>query len=165
MPFTFKAIVPHKFREETFATELNRAARLVEDGIVKDYNLGTKDWNTEVKFTHETTIDSRGVNIIVETDNEIYGYVHSGTRPHDIMPRNATRLRFQNTYSAKTMPGIIQSRRGGPSGDVVFSGGVRHPGFQGRFFTRLIKAKWTPAFQRQMDRAFQDAVKKSGHSI
>jgi hypothetical protein len=166
MPVIFKAIEPKKFKIDAFEEELRQAAKVVEQGILKDYKAGVRDWDTKVDFNAETAINPNGgISIAIDTDNEIYTYVHEGTGPHDIRPRNVRQLRFQNTYTAKTIPGVIQSRRGGPSGDFVFSGRVRHPGFPGRFFSKPIKAKWGPFFQRQIDRAFKSAVRKSGHEI
>lgn len=166
MRVIFKAIEPKKFKVEPFAEELAKAAAVAEKGILADYQKGTATWEHKVKFTSKTTINPNGgISIEVDTDDEIYTYVHEGTGPHFIRPRTAKRLRFQNTYTAKTVPGIIQSRRGGASGDVVFSQGVRNPGFPGRFFSRPIKAKWSPFLTRQMERALSIAVKKSGHAI
>lgn len=166
MPTVFKPILPAKFKVNGFVEELAIASRDVEKGMLKDYQAGVKTWNHKPDFTSKTVINMNGgISIEVSTEDEVYTYVHEGTGPHDIRPRRARRLRFQNTYTAKTIPGLIQSRSGGASGDVVYSRGVRHPGFPGRFFSKPIKAKWGPFFSRQIQRAFDKAVKKSGQSI
>ena len=166
MPIIFKAIKPSQFKIGDFVSELKEASRDVEKGMLKDYQAGVSSWNDKPTFTSKTTINPNGgISIEVTTEDEIYTYVHEGTRAHDIRPRQAKKLRFQNTYTAKTIPGVIQARGGGPSGDVVYSSGVRHPGFPGRFFSKPIKAKWGPFLIRQINRAIAKAAKKTGHSI
>jgi hypothetical protein len=106
-----------------------------------------------------------GVSIAVDTFDEIYEMVHEGTRPHLIRAKKKKTLKFQGTYSAKTTPGVIQSKSGGSSGPSLYRQVVRHPGFKGRNFTKPIFAKWRPFFERQMQRALDEGAKKSGHSI
>ena len=166
MPVIFKAIQPKAFKPQVFEEELTRAMRSVEAGIKKDYEAGVKDWDTKVEFNSQTTVNpGGGVSVSVDTDNEIYGFVHEGTGPHIIKPKKAKRLRFQGTYTAKTVPGVIQSRSGGPSGEVRFAGIVQHPGIKGRFFSKPIKKKWGPFMSRQVERALAKATKASGHGI
>lgn len=165
MPVIFKAIKPKPFKLQVFEQELRSAVKPVEAGILKDYKAGVKDWDTKVDFTSKTTTNSAGISVEVSTDNEIYQFVHEGTDPHLITAKKAKRLAFQGTYTAKTMPGVIQSRSGGPSGDVLFARTVQHPGFKGRFFSKPIKKKWGPFMERQISRALDTATKRSGHGI
>jgi hypothetical protein len=90
---------------------------------------------------------------------------YEGTKEHIILPKNAKRLRFQNTYTAKTVPGVIGSRSGGPSGDTVFSNGVIHPGTEARNFTKIIEKTWQSKFKRIMEKAISNAAKRSGHAL
>ena len=166
MPIIFKAINPKAFKSQVFTDEIEKAMRSVEAGIKKDYEAGVKDWDTKVEFTSKTTINpGGGVSVTVDTDSEVYTYVHEGTGPHVITPKKAKRLRFQGTYTAKTTPGVIQSRSGGPSGEVRFARMVNHPGSKGRFFSRPIKKKWGPYMARQIQRALDKAAQRSGHAI
>lgn len=164
MPVIFEPITPKAFNSKAFVIELEKAAKQAEKGMLKDYQSGVSTWSHKVRFNSETTINPNGgLSIIVDTDDEIYTYVHEGTRAHDIKPRRAKRLRFLNTYTAKTIPGVIQSRSGGSSGSVVYSRGVRHPGFPGRYFSKPIRRKWQPLLQRQLQRALDKGAKESGH--
>jgi len=105
----------------------------------------------------------------VFTDNEIYGYVNDGTRPHPIFPKKAKALAFQwggkGSYTPKTTPRVIGSRAGGPSGPTVYRPYVQHPGTKGRHFDEEIEKLMQPRFKRAMEKAMSDARKKSGHAI
>lgn len=165
MPVIFKAITPKPFKPAVFELELRKAMESVEAGILKDYKEGVKTWDTKVQFTSKTTVNAAGISIEVDTDNEIYGYVHEGVGPHVIAAKKAKRLRFQGTYTAKTTPGTISARSGGPSGGFQTARQVQHPGFPGRFFSRPIKKKWGPYMVRQGQRAMERAAKASGHAM
>lgn len=166
MPVILKPILPKKFNDKALFAELVKGMEPVEAGILKDYQAGVKDWDTKVEFTSKTTVNPHGaISVEVDTDNEIYGFVHEGTKPHSITAKGNKRLRFQGTYTAKTVPGVIQSRSGGSSGDFVSRKQVQHPGFKGRFFSKPIKKKWGPFMKRQMDRAMVKAAKASGHTL
>lgn len=166
MPIILHPITPKAFKSQVFIKELTKAMESVEAGIKKDYEAGVKDWSEKPKFTSKTTVNPNGaVSVEVDTDDEIYTYVHEGTGPHPILPKKAKKLRFKGTYTAKTVPGVIQSRQGGASGDDVFSAGVMHPGSKGRFFSKPIKKKWEPFMKRQTQRALDKAAKESGHGV
>lgn len=166
MPVMFKAIQPAKFKVDEIYKAIEQNAKVVEKGILKDYQATTRTWDHKVDFESVLTINRNGgVSIIVDTDNEIYTFVHDGTKAHPILPRRAKRLRFQGTYSAKTTPGVIQSKSGGSSGDFRYSAGVQHPGTKARNFTKVIFRKWKPFFERSMARALSEGAKASGHGI
>ena len=166
MPVMFKPITPKALKVQAIYDSIEKQAKVVEAGILKDYKETTRTWDHKVDFRAELTINlNGGVSIVVDTDDEIYTFVHEGTKPHVIKPRQAKRLRFQGTYTAKTVPGVIQSREGGASGEFQYSAGVNHPGTKARLFSKPIFRKWKPFFERQMQRALDEGARKSGHSI
>lgn len=166
MPVMFKAITPKALKVNEIYKAIEDSAKVVEKGILKDYEATTRTWDHKVNFRAEMTINPNGgVSITVDTDDEIYTFVHEGTKPHVIKPKAGKRLRFQGTYTAKTVPGVIQSKQGGASGEFVYSAGVNHPGTKARNFTKPIFAKWKPFFERSMQRALDKGAKASGHSI
>lgn len=166
MPVMFKPITPKALKVQAIYDSIEKSAKVVEAGILKDYKEGTRTWEHKVNFNAELTINPNGgVSIIVDTDDEIYTFVHEGTKSHVIKPKQAKRLRFQGTYTAKTVPGVIQSREGGASGEFQYSTGVNHPGTKARLFSKPIFRKWKPFFERQMQRALDEGAKRSGHSI
>lgn len=140
-----KILNPDKL-EKAIKNALNETALAVK----VDFNVTTQTWTNRPKFEIKSNGDWERV---IYTQSEIYGYVDKGTRPHRIEPRNASRLAFQSGYTAKTTPRVIASRQGGKSGNVVYSYGVNHPGFEGREFSDTIGNKWAKEWPRQLDRA------------
>lgn len=166
MPVAFKAITPKALKVKEIYDAIERNAVVAQKGILKDYEETTRTWDHKVDFRAELTINlNGGVAIVVDTDDEIYTFVHEGTKPHLIKPRRAKKLRFQGTYTAKTVPGVIHSREGGASGEFEYRDGVMHPGTKARLFSKPIFRKWKPFFERQMQRALDEGAKRSGHSI
>lgn len=166
MPVMFRAITPKALKVQAIYDSIEKEAKIVEAGILKDYKEGTRTWEHKVQFDATLTINPNGaVSIIVDTDDEIYTFVHEGTRPHVIRAKRAKTLRFQGTYTAKTTPGVIQSKSGGSSGEFEYRQQVQHPGTKARNFTQPIFRKWRPFFERQMQRALDEGAKKSGHNI
>jgi hypothetical protein len=113
------------------AEEMGREALRLFRGTVRTWRR---------KPTFQVLTEARGgdVSILVGTDDEIYGYVDRGTRPHVIRPRNARRLRFNSVFTAKTTPGSLQSGAGGSKPPTVYALEVLHPGTQPRGFTERI---------------------------
>lgn len=162
----FKAITPKALKVAEIYKAIESNAKDTQKGILKDYQATTRTWDHKVNFRAELTINPNGgVSITVDTDDEIYTFVHNGTRPHVIRPKVGKRLAFQGTYTAKTAPGVIQSKSGGASGEFSYSAGVNHPGTKARNFTKVIFNKWRPFFERSMQRALDEGAKRSGHSI
>ena len=133
------------------AAKFNKAAKEIPDDVLmpvgeklgdealKLYRSTTKTWSHSVVFEKIVNVQGSTVEVLVGTDDFIYGIVNDGSRPHTITARNAPVLAFQANYAPKTTPGSLQSRRGGASGPMVFAKSVRHPGTQARKFTEKIK--------------------------
>lgn len=134
--------------------------------IVKDdYGAITQNWKHKPKFDVLISLTGPGPVILVGTDDEIYRYVDEGTRPHTIRPKRAKVLAFNAGHTAKTMPGVIGSRPGGPFGETVFAHEVKHPGTKARNFEKAIKKKRTPWFKREMEKALKIANRKAGYAL
>lgn len=131
--------------------ELERALDQAASTAGTLYRSTVATWSRKPTFTTERERDSRTVG----TDDEIYEIVsETGSRPHVIRPRRAGgRLRFQSGYRAKTRRGVIGSTGGGASGDVVFSRGVQHPGFEAREFSQQITEQMEGTLERLVDQA------------
>jgi len=114
-----------------------RAARAKDIKI--DFDVTAQTWTNAPKAKIQHIGDTEA---IITMNDDRYVYVNDGTRPHDIRPRNAPRLRFQTGYKPKTVVRQIASRSGGSFGPTVYSLGVRHPGTEGRHFDDEIAKKW-----------------------
>ena len=123
-----------KFNRE-FVGALDHTSNIIRD----DFKATVRTWRTNVRFSKVGPRRLGGVLAVdVFTENEIYFYVEAGTKAHIIRPRTARALRFQTGYKAKTRPGVIGSRGGGPRGPFVTARSVRHPGTQPRNFSKVI---------------------------
>lgn len=165
MPMIFEPIKAKLFDPDIFMEEYTIAMQSALEGIYADYLEGVKGWKTKVVFSKSLEVNTYGIRIVVDTDNEIYGFVHEGTSPHLIRPKRAKRLRFKSGYKAKTQPGNIMSGPGGSFGPIVTANIVRHPGNKGRFFSKPIFKKWRPYIIRQLGRATKKAIKRTGHGV
>ena len=124
----------------------------------EDFEKTVVTWKNKPAFY----IDERPRSYVVETDDEIYGFVDKGTKPHKIEPVNANALAFQGGYQAKTTPRVIASRPGGPSGSVVFAASVQHPGTEARGFTKIILTRWQKQVEPRMRAALKGGIEAVG---
>jgi len=170
-----KAIKPSRFKSEAFTQAITAAANEAARDIQKDFEATTKTWNHKPQFVKEVDTKASPVQVLVGTDDEIYRYVDEGTKPHPIFAgiytgkSNKKALSFQwggkGSYRAKTSPGVIGSKAGGPTGPFVAFPFVQHPGTKPRNFDITIQKKWEPKFKRLMEKALSVGARNSGHSI
>lgn len=168
-----KEIKPRRFDEAALRNRIRYRMYKVRDGILKDFEATTEHWEHEVKFKSVTHFTKRlpSPSVEVWTDDEVYGYVNDGTKPHLIFAgfytgkSDAKVLAFPSQFSPKTAPGSLKSGPGSSGGAIMFRPYVQHPGTEARDFTGQIEKKWTPRFKRAMERAMSDARKASGHAI
>lgn len=163
-----KQIKPSRFKDEAFKAAIVAEANRVAQEMVKDFEATTATWEHEVKFEAVVDVDPN-VEVLVGTDDKIYGYVNDGTKPHPIFARRARALSFQwggkGSYRAKTRPKVIGSTPGGPTGPQVARPYVQHPGTDAREFDTTIEKKWRPRFLRLMEKAMAEAAVASDHAI
>lgn len=142
--------------------------RAIEQAVDKTANLIHRDYRSTVatwehKVTFTQTVDKRGgvFAIEVSTDDDIYGYVDRGTRPHVIRPKRARALRFRGGYRAKTRVGVIGSRQGGAFGATVHAMSVNHPGFPGRKFSETIRRRRRTTLQQEASQNIAKIARKA----
>lgn len=167
----FKLIKPARLRDDAMRLTLLNAMRKAARAIRKDFEKTTETWAHKPKFEELISLTGPGPVVLVGTDDEIYGYVDKGTRPHEIWAGSYTgksdkeTLAFRTGHKAKTQPRVIDSGPGGSSGDLVFPIMVHHPGTEAREFDVTIAKQWDGAFKRRMESAMVEAREKSGHAI
>lgn len=123
-----------------------------KDGVLDDFEATTQGWEHNVAFTATAERDGYTVG----TDDEIYGYVDQGTRPHVIV--GAPVLRFQSGYKPKTAPRVIGSGGGGATGGIVYTRRVNHPGTEAREFSQTIAEKWQRELPLLINEALGDII-------
>lgn len=131
--------------------------KAIEKAVYKAAGLALRDLESTVrtwkhKPTFDVTITQQGdsYSVTAGTDDEIYGYVNNGTRPHAIRPKRSRYLKFGSGFRAKTRVGVIGSFQGGSFGNDIFSRGVQHPGFPGRKFTERIAQRRQVTTQQEI---------------
>jgi len=165
-----KSIKPKRMKVDALRLELLTKLNKVARDIKKDFEKTTETWERKVEFEVLKSLKG-GPSLMIATDDEIYGYVNNGTKPHMIWAgiytgkSTAKVLAFPGTYTAKTMPGVIGSNPGGSSGKMIFRPYVHHPGTKARHFDRTIRDKWRSNYKRRMEGAMRRAAEKSGHAI
>ncbi len=139
-----QAIRPRKspaYKLPDFEKAMNRALDKTGTAMIRDFRRTVDTWETKPTFrvmAKMFKVGSRVVSITVGTDNEIYGYVSRGTKPHIIRAKNGGVLAFSGKFAAKTKPGRFLSKTGGSSGETVFTPEVHHPGTAPRRFEELV---------------------------
>lgn len=171
--YQVKFIKPSTLKQDKMRLAFLNAMRKQATEIKAEFKKTTATWEHKVKF--ESIVGLRrtppGPELLVWTDDEIYGYVNNGTRPHPIFPRRAKALVFQwggkGSYKPKTKPRVIGSGPSSISNPQTWRlPYVDHPGIkEGRHFDEEIEKKHRPKFKRAMEQAMSDARKASGHAI
>lgn len=170
MAILFKQLKPSTLRQDRMRLALLNGIRAVGRDVKKDYKRTTRDWDHQPEFEILISLVG-GPTVLVATDDEIYRWVNDGTPAHDIWAGAYTGksdkkvLRFPGTFSAKTIPGVLDSRPGRRGGENIYTPYVRHPGTKARRFSKVIERKWTPKFKQYMERTMRDVRRASGHAI
>jgi hypothetical protein len=162
----FKQIKPSKLRIDAFRLEFLSMVHKAEREIIKDFKKTTETWNHKPEFESIISLQG-GPSVFVGTDDEIYGWVNSGTPAHDIPTGTSgnTMLVFQPGFKPKTKANFIGSVPGGKFGNYVRRKSVRHPGITARNFESTIYEMWEKKFKRMAEEAMRNAARKSGHGV
>lgn len=160
-------IIPRPLNSAGIKLALIDGMRDVGIEIRDNFEDTTKTWKHKVKFEPLPNVPVVGIDKITSettSEDEIYGYVSSGTKAHTILPRRAKRLAFPGQFIPKTFPGIIGSGSGFSGPVDQFRDGVFHPGIDARKFDKEIKNKQSRNFKHILDNAMKIARKASGHA-
>ena len=171
MTILTKQIKPKRLNDKAFIEEFEKAAKAIAKEMKKEFEITTIGWKTDVKFEELISLGPTSIDILVATDNEIYGYVNNGTVPHVIAAKKGKTLAFRwggpGSYRAKTARGkqVHNPAGGQTSGNMIFPKAVQHPGTKAREFDKLIKKMFEKKFTRAMELALKKGVARSGHAI
>ena len=160
-----KQIHPNKFKDKAITEALEKEAQAIANDIVLEFTLATATWKHQPKYEKIVQVGPSSIEILVGTDDEIFGYVDKGTRPHMIYPVKAKALAFPSIFVPKSTPGALVSGAGFSGGATVFAGAVHHPGTKPRNITKQIHRMFSQKTRRRMEKALSNGVKASGHAI
>ena len=158
----FTPVLPKKFNATALIAETTRAMKFMQNEVHKDFLKTTDTWENKPEFENTFEATPTQIRFEVSTDDEIYGYVNNGTRPHEI---EGFPLAFMAAYKSKTTPRKIGSHGGGGSGETVFATKVHHPGTEPRDFDTAIVVKEAPRMSEMLRKAVKKARVDSGHAI
>jgi hypothetical protein len=156
-----------------FPRRLMRLPREVREEVLVDISEDTEEfilgqfarivqyWRHKARFVVRAIVRPTMLRIQAGTDDDVFRYVDEGTRPHIIEPRGeGYPLRFREGYAAKTSPGVLGSRPGGPSGAYVHAWRVRHPGTRARRFSQMIGRAAIKTIRQSLGKRFGKAVQR-----
>lgn len=166
----FKVKKPKLFNKLDIYNYLVREMNQIAREIQADFEDTVVGWEEEVNFTVRKRIGFGSKLVVrVETDNQIYIWVNSGTKKHEIPGYgmiNDPPLAFREAYSPMTVPGSLESRSASEYGDLLFRGYVlEHPGIEPRRFDEQIRAKWEREIHRRLQRALNQAFLDVGQLV
>ncbi len=122
-----------------------RAVRRYIDQDAEPAFLKTiETWRHKPVFTKSIAMDTRGVIGQIWTDDDIYGWVNSGTDDHPIFPKKSKFLHFQENFTPKTKKGWVGSQAGGKTGDWAHPRQVLHHSIEAREFAKTIAEETQP---------------------
>jgi len=164
-------VLPKKFKGKVFKKAIQQAARNTSNFTIKEYRKTVKTWKKRPIFK-KITKSSRGrLEVEIFTENEIYGYVDRGTKPHPIFAGIYTgksdkkALSFMKGGTPKTRPGFIGSGAGSPGTTKVLTPYVNHPGSKPRDFTEIIEKATEKKAHKELTKAIKQAAKDCGHGV
>jgi len=166
-----KEIKPSRLRDDKLRLTLLNEMRKVGTEMKQDFEKTTATWEHKPKFTVDVSLTQPGPQLMVGTDDEIYGYVSKGTKPHAIFAgiytgkSNKRALAFPSKSSPKTRPGVIGSTSGSRGGKTVVRPYVQHPGTKPRKFEEAIAKLWKKRFKDRMEAAMKKVARESGHGL
>jgi len=141
--------------------------------IIADLERSVSTWEHNVDFNVAITRSGKTVTTSIGTDDEIFGYVNSGTglwgpraSKYPIVPRRpGYPLRFQAGYKAKTIPGRIWAQPGGAFGEWVHTMRVMHPGIKPRRILETVMRKHEVSLLRYINLAIGAGLSKAVATI
>jgi len=136
--------------------KLKRIQKNTSQRIRRDFEKTTRTWVKKPKFTVSVKREVNALLVDTGTDDEIYGYVTEGTRPHIIRARNAPRLLFRFPSVAKTQPNVLRSGPGKTGSQWASKLEVHHPGTEARNFHVVIAERFRDNFVEDCNRALRE---------
>lgn len=152
MPASMKVFIPKDLvvNPQKLARAVTNALDGAAAGALIDFKTTTATWSHKVAFQIDKSRPDRRV---VGTDDEIYGYVTEGTRPHVIVAHGKALAFPGGGFRPKTRVKYIGSNKGSTGGATVFRKVVHHPGTEAREFEDVIAEKWQKELPVTMQRA------------
>jgi hypothetical protein len=161
----FKEIKPTALKSAVMQKILEAELQRTSKDILFDFEATVWNWGHKVKFQRLVSIGPHSIDVLVATDDVIYGYVDYGTKSHTIVPRVRPYLMFKVGGKPKTQPGVLVSGAGSPGDKWVRTKKVSRNKVRPRNFSKKLTKEWEKKFKNRMEKAMNEAVKQSGHAF
>ena len=172
MTILTKQIKPKRLNDKAFIEEFEKAALAISKEVEKELLKPTKTWKTKVNFERLVSVGPTSIDMLVATDNEIYGYLNDGTKGGYKIPKTlgGKRLAFiwggKGSYYSKTQPNNFQTTGPGrATGTLRRPYQITHPGIKARNWSELTAKKFTKIYKRALEDALKKGVARSGHAM
>ena len=167
---TLKAIMPtvSKFDLRSVTAEVQKELENEAKYLEKQFKKTTRTWKHKPRFESITAVTGQSMELLVGTEDVIYGWVNNGTKKHPITPRNKSGLlRFRKDgYKPKTRVGVVNSFAGRKAKPPLYSfKQVTHPGIKPRNFAANIARQREKTFVRKINNAVKRGIRLSGHGM
>lgn len=154
--FKTKALIPNIPSDpKVFQKDMTRRAKNTAEQIRKDFKKTTKNWKVQVDFKVTRKRKGGSYTFAAFTDNEIYGYVNDGTKPHLITAKNAPFLVFSYPSTPKTQPNVLKSGKGKRGNKWASKKQVKHPGTKARNFDKIIAKRFRDRWVSEANEALR----------
>jgi len=174
--FSLTPIFAKEFDVSSYSDKLEKSMRTVGNSIREDLTKPTRTWEEKPNFRSTKVVADGQLSIVIylagdtEADKH-YLWLNDGVEGKDITakPKSGAetgeiakipRLKMRKTFSAKTIPGTLSSRRGSPTGgggdprDYNYPHTVHWTGIEARNFFDVVGNDWESKFVSEMDAAF-----------
>jgi hypothetical protein len=173
MPVAFKAIKPQKLKVPEMYKAIEAEAKAAANDLELEFMLSTATWKHQPKFEKLVQVGPKSVEILVDTDDEIYRYVNEGTgiegpkhRTYRIPKSGYANLAFPSVFRPKSQPNRQTSGAGYSGGPMAHASVIEHhPGIKPRRFDKVIMKRFNPKFKKRMEDAMKSASEVSGNSM
>lgn len=112
--------------------------RYIDDDAEPAFLKTIETWKHTPVFNKSITASPSKIVGQIWTDDDIYGWVNSGTDDHPIFPKKSKFLHFQKDFTPKTKKGWVGSQQGGKTGDWAHPRQVLHHSIEAREFAKTI---------------------------
>jgi len=143
-----------------YTDAFRRAAQKSANASERDLQSTVRTWKHKPEFTVAVEESSREYSVVAGTDNDIYGYVDQGTKPHIIRARRAPFLRYRVGGRPKSRVNFIGSQAGSVGNEWRRSLFVLHPGTAARNFIKTIQKRRQKSFEQDVSHNLAKVARK-----
>jgi hypothetical protein len=155
-----------KFSDIRYQDTLQNELSKIGDDMVSDFEKTIEGWKDAPDFKWEFIDGVVSIGVRAKPYGrglKQYRIVNFGSPPHLITakrPGGKLKFRHGSGYVPSTRVGSLSSNANANNGTWVSTYSVFHHGFEGRQFSAMIRDKYKPTFQEDMQKAINLSVKQ-----